>query len=52
MTFTPLPEVNDRVRVFLTQGDFARGQRALPVAQTWIGSFATGLRQTEDWSAR
>lgn len=41
--FVPAPEINDNVRVFLTQGDFARGQRALPVVSTWIGSFATGL---------
>jgi len=33
---------NDATRVFLTQGDFARGQRALPVRETWIGSFAVG----------
>jgi hypothetical protein len=35
-------EINDATRVFLTHGDFARGQRRLPVGVTWIGSFASG----------
>lgn len=40
MTYSTTDQM-EKTFVFMVRGDFARGQRALPVWSTYIGSFAT-----------